>query len=172
MFGKADMIRGPKPKPTAQKKLEGNPGRRPLNDAEPMPPPVSEAFDAPPVEFEGNPGASAEWQRLVPMLRRARQITDADRSVLLSLCVEWSRYLAATKEIQLKGMVILAPSGYPIVNPYLPIANKALAACTKLWPELGLTPSSRSRLKETGPGPGGDAFTEFDQVLPATGTKH
>ena len=30
--------RGRKPKPTALKVLEGNPGKRPLNDREPVPP--------------------------------------------------------------------------------------------------------------------------------------
>ena len=30
--------RGRKPKPTALKALEGNPGKRPLNEHEPMPP--------------------------------------------------------------------------------------------------------------------------------------
>ena len=30
--------RGRKPKPTALKLLEGNPGKRPLNDREPVPP--------------------------------------------------------------------------------------------------------------------------------------
>lgn len=30
--------RGRKPKPTALKVLEGNPGKRPLNDHEPIPP--------------------------------------------------------------------------------------------------------------------------------------
>lgn len=29
--------RGRKPKPTALKKLEGNPGKRPLNELEPLP---------------------------------------------------------------------------------------------------------------------------------------
>ena len=35
------MGRGRKPKPTALKKLEGNPGKRPLNELEPVPPTVA-----------------------------------------------------------------------------------------------------------------------------------
>ena len=31
-------IRGRKPKPTALKLLEGNPGKRPINEHEPVPP--------------------------------------------------------------------------------------------------------------------------------------
>ena len=35
------MARGRRPKPTALKKLEGNPGKRPLNELEPVPPVAS-----------------------------------------------------------------------------------------------------------------------------------
>jgi P27 family predicted phage terminase small subunit len=168
-------MRGRKPKPTAQRELEGNPGHRPLNGDEPLPPPPDDAFDAPPLELDGNALAADEWRRLAPMLRTARQITIADRSALVALCLEWARYITATKKTQELGLVVKAPSGYPMTNPYLSIATKALAGCNRLWPELGLTPSSRSRVKTEGPGPGGDAFSEFDVPLPLAGglpTKH
>jgi len=157
-------MRGRKPKPTAVKELEGNPGGRALNEAEPQPP----AFDsqAVPPELEDSPAATAEWRRLAPMLQQCRQITEADRAALIALCLEWARYLKATKEVARLGMVIKAPSGYPMPNPYLSIATKALSGCNRLWPELGLTPSSRSRVKTEGPGPGGDAFNEFDSPPP------
>jgi P27 family predicted phage terminase small subunit len=105
------------------------------------------------------------------MLRLCKQITEADRSALVALCLEWARYLDATVKVRVLGLVVKTPSGYPIPNPYLSIATKALGSCNKLWPELGLTPSSRSRVQTAdGPGPGGDAFTEFD-APPAT-TSH
>jgi phage terminase small subunit len=49
-------------------------------------------------------------------------------------------------------------------NPYLAIATKALAGCTRLWPELGLTPSSRSRVQV--PVGDDDPFSEFDTPMP------
>ena len=154
-------MRGRKPKPTEQRRLEGNPGRRPFNLAEPAPP----AFElAPPEEQTAFPSALAEWQRLAPLLRTAKQITEGDRAALTALCLEWARYLDAMREVKRLGMIVKAPSGYPIPNPYLPIATRALSACQKLWPELGLTPSSRSRVKMTDGGApiGGDDFSEFD----------
>ena len=52
-------MRGRKPKPTDQKRLEGNPGKRQLNDQEPEPevaiPDCPEHLD---------PEARAEWQRV------------------------------------------------------------------------------------------------------------
>lgn len=163
-------MRGTKPKPTAQRILEGNPGKRALNRNEPTPPGIENdpAFDTPPAELTGDPIACAEWIRLAPMLRKCRQITHADRAALLALCLEWAKYLRASGEVAKLGMIVKAPSGYPITNPYLPIANRALLACSRLWPELGLTPSSRTRVTREGPGPEGDPFSEFDEPLPLT----
>src|SRR5262245_35831567 len=149
------MRRGTKPKPTARRKLEGNPGRRPFNVQEPQLPPLP-PIDALPTELLGDAVASAEWARLVPLLRRARAISEGDRSALLALCQQWARYLDANGRVATAGMVIKAPtSGYPMPNPYIAIANKALGNCVKLWAELGLTPSARSRVVTTAGGVGG-----------------
>jgi P27 family predicted phage terminase small subunit len=153
-------MRGRKPKPTAQRLREGNPGGRPINRQEPALPP--ETFDAVPPELAGVPRAIAEWQHLAPVLRQRRAVTTADRSALIALCLEWSRYLDASA--QATPLVISTKSGYPMPNPYLSVASKALAACARLWPELGLTPSSRSRVRiDTPPG---DEFAEFDEAPP------
>jgi len=158
-------MRGRKPTPTVTRLLRGNPGRRPVNDREPdLPAFGSDPRWASPTELEDNPRALLEWSRLAPMLQRCRQITEADRAALLALCLEWARYLDASSKVRTLGLVVKTPSGYPIPNPYLPIATRALAACNKLWPELGLTPSSRSRVTVAGPGPDTDPFAEFDEA--------
>ena len=159
-------MRGRPPKPTAQRVLEGNAGKRPINADEPQPPPLTEAFDTPPPELASDALAAAEWRRLAPMLRACRQISEADRAALIALCLEWGRYLTAMKRVHELGLVITTRSGYPMTNPYLIVATKALAGCNKLWPELGLTPSSRSRVKRNGPGPDEDPFHEFDSPPP------
>jgi P27 family predicted phage terminase small subunit len=159
-------MRGPKPKPTAQKLLEGNPGKRPVNADEPQLPAAGADFDAAPPELKNHPHAIAEWNRLAPLLRQAAAITAGDRSALLALCLEWDRYLSAMAEIAKLGLVIQTKTGYPMANPYLPVATKALAACNRLWPELGLTPSSRARIKTAPIAPGDDAFAEFDLPMP------
>ena len=160
------MTRGPKPRPSARRRLEGNPSRRPLNTREPALPPA--VIDVPPHELAGDAIATAEWLRLTPLLKRARAITDGDRASLVALCQQWSRYLLALANITDKGMVIRSPSGYPMPNPYIGISNKALGNCVKLWAELGLTPSARSRVTTTPLGRSPDAidpFAEFDDPL-------
>ncbi len=143
------MRKGPRPKPTARKILEGNPGRRPLNQHEPeFPPPVE---DTTPLELHGDAVALKEWARVSPLLETARVTTEADRGALIALCQQWSQYLDATRQTARVGMVVMTPSKYPIVNPYLSIANRALLNCVKLWAELGLTPSSRTRVSTVPP---------------------
>ena len=139
-------MRGRKPKPTALKLLAGNPGRRPLNTREPVLPDPGDAFETLPIELE-DAGAAAEWRRLAPILRASRTITHIDRGSLIAVCQQWSRYVEANQQVATAGMVVRSPSGYPMPNPYIGIANKALGNCVKLWAELGMTPSSRSRVR-------------------------
>ena len=156
-------MRGRKPKSSAQRRLDGNAGKRAFNHDEPQLPPLPDSvFDTPPPELANNPAAQAEWLYQAPKLRKARQITASDRSALLALCIEWARYLAAIDGIERRGLIVQAPSGYPIPNPYLSIATRALQSCIKLWPELGLTPSSRSRVSMVHEG-AEDQFSEFDE---------
>ena len=155
-------MRGRKPKPTSQRRLEGNAGHRPLNAQEPVTPALDEGFDTPPAELDTSPLARAEWLRLAPILRKARQVGPTDRTALVALCLEWARYLDAMARVQKLGMVVTTPNGYPMTNPYLSIGSRALAACTKLWPELGLTPSSRSRISTIATPSPDDPFAEFD----------
>ena len=160
-------MRGRKPKPTEVKRLEGNPGGRALNDAEPLPPTTPAILDATPAELEGDPVAIAEWRYLEPTLRRIRQITDVDRAALVALCLQTSRYLEAHRKVKVSGLVVKTPRGYPMPNPYVAIENRALGACIKLWAELGLTPSSRSRVRTADdepvlPAAATDEFAEFD----------
>jgi P27 family predicted phage terminase small subunit len=126
--------------------IRGNPGKRRINPGEAKPPAATPAFDTPPIELAGDPIAEAEWRRVAPMLRNCRLATEAERTVLLALCQQWSRYLEAQTKIRALGMLVKTPKGVPIANPFLAIADKALAHCHRLWVELGLTPSGRARI--------------------------
>jgi P27 family predicted phage terminase small subunit len=160
---------GRKPLPTAVKRLKGNPGKRPLNEREPQPPRTAARLAAP-LELGDDAVACAYWEELVPMLREIRQITDADRGAMVALCVQWSRYIEATKALQRRDaegrsmMLLKLESGAFIQHPYIALANKALLLCMKLWAELGLTPSSRSRVTTARPDPH-DRFAEFDEPI-------
>ena len=144
---------GRRPASTALKVLRGKLAPRP---SEPQPPRASTQIDEPPQELEDDPIAIAEWVRVVPMMRKIGLVSEAERGSLIALCQQWSRYLDAQGQLRALGSVITSERG-PIVNPYLAIADKSLHHCLKLWVELGLTPSARSRIsalpqvKETTP---------------------
>lgn len=167
-------MRGRKPHPTWRRELDGNPGHHPRNTSEPELPTTPSAWRDIPEEITLAPEgitevARTEWLRLAPMLWEARQVTDGDRTSLIALCLEWGRYVLATRKIT--SLVVMTPSGYPLPNPYISIATKALSSCAKLWPELGLTPSSRARVSiAPGASDPRDPFAEFD--LPAPSPKH
>lgn len=164
------MIKGRRPQSSRTRELRGNPGKRAINHDEPTPAAPGAAFDNPPPELAGDRVARAEWRRLAPILRTARQISEADRGVLIALCVEWSRYRAACKAA--RALTVKTKNGYEVNNPALAIADRSLRALLKLWNELGCTPSSRSRIAmvaaEGGLTVPGDPFAdEFDHPAAA-----
>ena len=133
-------MQGRKPKPTALKILQGNPGRRPLNAAEPKFPALES--DCP--EHLG-PIAAKEWARIRELFTNI--FTEADRAALSAYCVCYGRWVEAEDHVRATGMMVKSPSGYPMQNPWLSIANKAFQQMNKMMPEFGMTPSSRSRVK-------------------------
>lgn len=133
---------GRKPKPTALRELQGNPGKRPLNKREPKPsgtPTCPSHLDA---------DAKKEWKRISRELTTLGLLTSVDRAALAAYCAAYSRWVAAELNIQKFGTVIKSPkSGFPIQNPYVSVANTALDHLRKFAAEFGLTPASRTRLQ-------------------------
>jgi P27 family predicted phage terminase small subunit len=137
---------GRRPKPTALKKLEGNPGKRPLNEREPILPP---AVLRCPRHLE--PEARKEWRRVVHELNAAGLLTRVDRAALAAYCQLYARWIAAEKEIQADGLILTTAKGGVMQNPAVRIAATSLDGMRKYLVELGMTPSSRSRLKVAPP---------------------
>lgn len=134
-------MKGRKPKPTKLKAQAGNPGKRPLNEAEP----VYEAGAGQPPEML-DAVAVAEWNRVSSLLTASGVLTQADRLVLVVYCGAWSEWVAATALVKKHGMVMKSAGGGAYQNPYLGIRNRAADTMAKLGASLGLDPSSRSRL--------------------------
>ena len=138
------MKSGPPPKPTALKKLAGNPGRRPLNEREPQPP-VPE--HTPYVPRHLNREGKREWRRIVKMLVDLGLYTVMDRAALAMYCQAWGRWVEAERELAKEGPVLTSSKGNLYQNPHLHVANKAWDQTRKMLSEFGLTPAERSRLK-------------------------
>lgn len=134
-------MRGRKPKPTALKLVEGNPGRRPINGREPKPPSTRPTCPA-----HLSPTAKAEWKRVAGALNRIGLLTQIDRTVLATYCQAYGRWVEAERRLAETPPLLKTPAGYVQVSPWVTISNKQVELMTRLMAELGLTPSARSRL--------------------------
>jgi P27 family predicted phage terminase small subunit len=135
------MPRGRKPKPTALKKAEGNPGKRALNADEPQ---LAPALPDPPAHLTGE--ALIEWNRVAPDLFKAGVLTIADRAALAVYCQAWADWVEACGEMAVGNKVITTEKGYQVQSPWVGIANRAMDKMLKFASEFGLTPASRTRI--------------------------
>jgi P27 family predicted phage terminase small subunit len=134
-------MRGRKPKPTVLKLLEGNPGHRLINRDEPKP-----HLCIPTCPAHLSPTAKAEWKRLARQLHDIGILTALDRGALAAYCQAYGRWAEAEKNLKQTPALLKTPAGYAQPNPWLAIANKNLELMQKFIGELGLSPSSRSRV--------------------------
>ncbi|HEX5106418.1 MAG TPA: phage terminase small subunit P27 family [Pirellulaceae bacterium] len=115
-------MKGRKPKPTLLKLLDGNPGKRPLNEREPV---ALQGLPAPPQWLDAE--AKAEWERIIPDLAEMGVLSRADRPALAAYCTAWSRWVEAEGMVKKFGMIVKSPEkGFPMKSPYLSIADQAL----------------------------------------------
>jgi P27 family predicted phage terminase small subunit len=131
-----------RPKPTAQKKLHGNPGRRPLNDAEP----AVEGRTSPPAWLDKI--ARQEWRRLAPRLHRLGILTPADRVAFANRCAAYSRLVRAETFLASQSSLKYKTKGGALKPwPEIAIATTAAEQVRKFDIEFGLTPAARTRLR-------------------------
>ena len=138
-------VRGRKPKPTALKQLEGNPGKRPLNEQEPIPPKGSVRC---PNWLE--PEAKKEWKRLAPSLEAMGVLTTADLTAFAGYCQAYARWKEAEEFITQHGSIFQTPSGYVQQVPQVSIAQQNLKIMQSFCSDFGLTPATRSRIIAAG----------------------
>lgn len=132
--------RGPKPKPTKLKLLEGTRPDR-VNQNEPTPP---AGPPEPPDHLD--PIARAEWARMAATLETMGTLTIADAPALAIYCAAYAQWVAAEAKVQSQGMVTPQGTGSWKINPHVGIANQARTMMLKVLTEFGCTPSSRSRV--------------------------
>lgn len=153
---------GPRPHPTALRLLRGNPSKRGINRAEPKPGPLATAC---PDELL-DPVARAEWDRVAPGMIVSGQVTVLDRAALIGYCVKYAQWQALELEARGHPFLVRAPSGYPMPNPALGMANKAFNLMLKAAAELGMTPAGRSRVHVSSSAAASAGGSPWADVLP------
>jgi P27 family predicted phage terminase small subunit len=140
------MGRGRKPKPTMLRVLQGNPGKRALNHEEPAYGPGAPAKPEFLDDFAGE-----EWDRLIGMLVSARVITKGDGGILLVACDsyqlrQYQKFLKEKGSLSYDASTINGGTNY---KPYPEVGQRNMARrqYQSALSELGLSPSSRSKVK-------------------------
>jgi len=133
-----------KPKPTALKVLQGNPGKRAMRKREPQ----SGALGAPPADL--CEVARAKWADLIRLEAWGLVVTAADADMLEQYCRIHAQLKKAEGKVAEFGELVKAPTGFPCQSPWLNIVNRCRADMFRIALEFGGSPSSRTRLS-TGP---------------------
>ena len=135
--------RGPAAKSTNLKILEGNPGKRPLNLAEPQ---IESGAICP--DWLCDRGQK-EWNRLAPVLENCGILTLADQNTLAAYCDAFANYVRATKKIQsLDDFIERGPHGSKIA-PIISAQRNYADLMLKWGSKLGLSASDRTGIKIT-----------------------
>jgi P27 family predicted phage terminase small subunit len=135
---------GRRPKPTHLSLIDGNPGKRKLNDQEPEP--VGDLCATEPPDWL-DADQKDGWRYAISNAP-AGMLKLLDRSMLTVWVVAESYHRKAVEACNRYGLVTKSPNvGALQQNPYLAIANKQAQIMQSASAELGFSPSSRSRVK-------------------------
>jgi P27 family predicted phage terminase small subunit len=129
--------RGRKPTPTAIKELEGNPGKRKLNENEPKP----ETEGTLPVRSGSRKRRRKEWHRLAKKMEAIGILTEVDMAAFAAYCQSYARWKEAEEFITEHGSLVRTPSGYWQQVPQVSIAQTYMKqmgkVCDGVRPDAG-----------------------------------
>lgn len=136
------MVTGRARMPSHLKVLEGNRGKRPLNQFEPKPPP-----EPPKKPDTLSPAAGAIWDDLVEQLSGMRVLASVDGYTLETLCAPIVIHREAAVVVAEEGVVTRGVRGTIVKNPAVQVMRDAATTICLLASEFGLTPSGRTRIE-------------------------
>jgi len=136
---------GRRAKPAALKILQGNPGKRPLNLNEPVPP-AGDVLPPPTLSRAGR----LVWDRLAPIAITMRTLTPADTEAFKTLCeLQASLDLAAQAKDDRAFTAFPLPEegdGPATIHAAILLELKIAPVVRQYYEKFGLEPVSRARL--------------------------
>ena len=167
-------MKGRKPLPSNVIELRGGTRHthRPPNKLEPKPETIT-----PSCPRHLDEEARKEWKRMSKELASLGLLTRLDKAVFAMYCTSYSTWKDATERLGKSGMINLVGKikaernkkgqiiregkpGIPRINPYFRIQKEAQIQMLKCLVEMGMSPSSRSRIKVQ-PRPKKDEVEDF-----------
>ena len=136
--------------PTALKVLRGNPGKRSLNRAEPIPPGLSGVPDPP---DDMNASARAIWIREAPLVYAAGLLTELDLSAWTQYCECAQRYRQLSSAVEKLGdkLMVNSENGKLTHHPLVHQLNAAQTELRKCQALFGIGPANRTGLVAANP---------------------
>ena len=162
------MKPGTKPKPTALKELAGNPGKRPLPEAEPRPRGPMPSMPAERLEDL----EQLTWVQLRGALEPLGLLTDADPRSFELMVRHFAEAVRHHRIVSFSGRVLFGEKG-EYRNPADVAFIQHSRAYLRYAVEFGLTPSSRTTLQTALPGEKEKSLADllFEGTEAATGGK-
>ena len=132
---------GRPPKPSVLKLLAGNPGKRKVNKREPK---MAGGTITPP-SWLGRV-AKLEWKRVLKAAPLGL-ITQGDRQLFAQYCQNTARIAELEKIVTEQGYTFVTEKGYVAQRPEIAMLKGLQHLQVRICAELGLSPSSRSRIE-------------------------
>jgi P27 family predicted phage terminase small subunit len=101
---------------------------------------------------ESGPIALAEWQRVVPLLRKMGSASALDAYLLREYCVCFARTLAAEEQITREGLMVAGQrAGSMVKHPLVSVSNAYRNASRTICTQLGIGANVRGQMNLTPP---------------------
>lgn len=139
--------RGPAPKPTKMKIVQGT-YRADRSAKDELDFDTVKLLPDPPDYFDAK--AREVWIKTTRNLQSSKVLTDVDLDLLASYCHQVSMVEMCAKKIKSTTLLVKfknkAGAVNEVPNPLIKIYNDALSNCNRLAQQFGLTPSARTRI--------------------------
>lgn len=165
-------MRGRPPKPTAVKRLEGNPGKRKLPQGEPQPDRVKPRK---PRSVTRRRAASRFWNDHADPLVDLGILTGVDGAAFRLMAEHYATAVEALADMQRDGdngalqLTRMDENGVERKHPLLQIFRDNSSAFLKYADRFGLNPSARARLKTEAPAEQLSLVEQLFQAIDASG---
>jgi P27 family predicted phage terminase small subunit len=136
------MSKGPKPKPSSLKRLQGNPGRRPLPTGEPKP-----KTEAKRPWGLGKGEQRKFWDEHAAELERMKLLTGVDVPAFRLMAEHYAFAVQAARKLHERGDLTVEGREGPKKHPLVQVLRDNSQMFKSYAAEFGLTPSSRTRLQ-------------------------
>ncbi len=148
------MTRGRKPKPTADKKYRGNPGKQKLPENEPKPSDWGKLKvtdgklpkNMPPYPDGLSDEAQIVWRRVTPDAVKMGVFKPVDEDAMVVFCEAVAQYRRARTMIIKAGDVTKTPQGFVQKNPFHTVLRDAISTIDKFGAKFGFSPADRVRI--------------------------